>query len=264
LSAFETRPRITLNEMWQQLDAIWIAMDLDRSRSERRLADYYNHPVWILNGIFTATDPVSVRHRLAIAKWVASHGVRRIADFGGGSGSLARAIAEASPDTRVDIIEPYPSQICRHLTERCPRVYWLGALETDYDGVISQDVLEHVEDPVGTTARVVGALRDGGHAIFANCFYPVIRCHLPETFFLRFTFDKVVQPLGLSFRYQIAEAAHVRVYRKQEIDMPAQQALATVRRRESVARFVGPTLNAGMAIALAIRRAIQGGCNAAN
>jgi len=259
LSAFAARPRIMLDEMWRQLDAVWIATDLDRIRTERGLADYYAHPVWILNGIFTATDPVSAGHRLAIANWLASKGIRRIADFGGGSGWLARAIVEASPDSRVDIIEPYPSAISLHLAQRFPGIRWIDRLGDGYDAVIAQDVLEHVADPVGTAARLVQALRGGGHAIFANCFYPVISCHLPETFHLRHTFDTVMRPIGINFQQRIPGAEHARVYvRKDGSPFPA-AGLLQARRRESVARIIGPLLNVAFDTAVGLRWKLAGG-----
>lgn len=239
LSAFAARPRITLEEMWRQLDAVWIAMDLDRARTEQRMADYYAHPVWILNGIFAATDPASAGHRLAIAEWLSGGSALRIADFGGGGGQLARNVAQAVPEARVDIVEPHPSAISHYRTRDFPGIRWVGALEGTYDAVIAEDVLEHLEDPIAMVAALASAIREDGCAIFANCFYPVIRCHLPETFHLRHTFAWVVAPLGLEPVGAVPGATHARIFRR----TAAEPRLDAARSRAALARLFAPILN---------------------
>ncbi len=243
LSEFTAKPRITIEEMWRHLDVAWTAMALDRNRTEHGLARYYAHPVWILNGIFTATDPVSAGHRVAIAEWLSGKGGRRIADFGGGGGQLARSIAQAAPDARVTIVEPNPSVISRHRTEDFPSIRWSSALEGAYDAVIAQDVLEHLEDPVAVVGTLAASTREGGHAIFANCFHPVIRCHLPETFHLRHTFAWVIAPLGLLPVGIVPGAAHAGIFRR----TAAEPRLDAARSRAALARLIAPILNPALA-----------------
>lgn len=252
LRPFAANPRVTLERMWHELDAVWLAMGLDQDVTPQGLAAYYAHPVWMLNGIFTATDPASVAHRSAIARWLAGTGARRIADFGGGSGELARAIAAMLPDAHIDIVEPFPTLLARHRTSTLAGVRWAGELGSNYDAVIAQDVLEHVSDPVAMVMHMAGCVREGGCAVIANCFYPVIRCHLPQTFFLRHTFNYVVQPLGIVAQYRIPGADHVWVYRRSETDLGV--AIGLARRREALARCFGMLLNGADDIARLVQR----------
>src|SRR5690606_34326321 len=83
-----------------------------------------------------------------------------------------------------------------------------------YDVVIAQDVLEHVEDPVLLASKLASAVRVGGTVLFANCFYPVIECHLPSTFHFRHTFRFVMRALGLSYVGSIRGAEHAKIFRR--------------------------------------------------
>ena len=40
-------------------------------------------------------------------------------------------------------------------------------------------------------------MKPDGLLVFVNCFYPVIQCHLPENFHFRFSFNKIMEELGL-------------------------------------------------------------------
>jgi 2-polyprenyl-6-hydroxyphenyl methylase/3-demethylubiquinone-9 3-methyltransferase len=74
--------------------------------------------------------------------------------------------------------------------------------------------------------------------IFANCFYPVIECHLPLTFYLRHTFRRVLEGGRLEFLGTIPGAEHVQVFRKgSAVDEDG------IRRRDQAARRLGPWLN---------------------
>jgi len=66
-----------------------------------------------------------------------------------------------------------------------------------YDLLIATDVFEHVPDPIGLAASTASHLRIGGHYLIANCFAPVMKCHLPSTFHLRITWNFIINKLGL-------------------------------------------------------------------
>jgi SAM-dependent methyltransferase len=121
-----------------------------------------------------------------------------VLDFGGGFGTLARCIAKRSPGVRVDIHEPFPP---RHGIESCrpyQNISFVSNLPANsYDALVCTDVLEHVHDPLALLATMIGAVRINGILVIANCFYPVIACHLPCTFHFRHSFDRFCEALGL-------------------------------------------------------------------
>jgi hypothetical protein len=145
--------RLTLVALWTEMDTIWDSFGLDNRKPLRNqpVSEFYAHPVWVVNGLFSAADPESLRHRIAIAQYaVEKLKVSSVANYGGGIGELARQI-------------------------------------------------EHIEDPIGVALRMIEATRFDRHLIFANCFYPVIKCHLPGTFYLRHTFCIVMKAAGLDY-----------------------------------------------------------------
>jgi 2-polyprenyl-6-hydroxyphenyl methylase/3-demethylubiquinone-9 3-methyltransferase len=198
------------------MDMAWDTLGLSSttSPSGRQLADFYSHPVWILNGFFSASDPQSCAHRDAIAKAILDLPVSNIADFGGGMGELAIRMARSNPNYEISIIEPYPSNIGRYRVSQYANISYVAILNGPYDLVIAQDVLEHVDDPVGLAAQLSNATKIGGYLIFANCFYPVIKCHLPSSFHLRDTFNWVVKEAGLEFIGNVAGAEHAGIFKK--------------------------------------------------
>ncbi len=228
-------------ELWHEMDRIWDELGLDNARplAGQPVNDFYSHPVWILNGIFTAHDEESRRHRLAIARQIAELHAGKIADYGGGFGELALTIANACPAASIDIIEPYPSRMGEARIADKKRIGFQRSLQKTYDLIVAQDVLEHVEDPIGLVADVAQHLREGGYAIFANCFYPVIKCHLPSTFHLRHTFRWVVAPLQLLAIGTVKDAEHAFVFGKSR----GKSDLRKARSRERVARVFGPAIN---------------------
>jgi hypothetical protein len=230
-----TRPP-AVEDVWRRMDDAWGSRTHDASS----IGAFYRHPIWLINGVFTAVDPTSCAHRQAIAAWIANRQCRRIAEIGGGLGELAHTIVGKSGAVEVDIVEPFPHPIARARCTQAPRVRYVDSLAGDYDAVIAQDVLEHVDDPVALTLEAVNAIRPGGFAIFANCFFPVIKCHLPQTFHLRHTFRWVVAPLGIEFVERIRGAEHALVFRRYE----GSPDLGSARRRESASRLFGPPINA--------------------
>ena len=52
--------------------------------------------------------------------------------------------------------------------------------DNQFDFVIASHVLEHVEDPLIVLSIMIDSVRINGYLVIANCFYPVIKCHLPH------------------------------------------------------------------------------------
>lgn len=236
----------TVEWVWREMDRVWehYALDNRKSLAHQRIGDFYNHPVWLMNGIFTQLDPISTRHRASIAQYLAILGMTNNADYGGGFGELALAMTRVNPIVHVSIIEPYPSRVGTERLKNETRIRFERDLGTGgFDAVVAQDVLEHVEDPVHLAYQIAYAVREGGIAVFANCFFPVIQCHVPSTFHLRHTFPWVMRAMGLRYMGRVGGAAHAQVFQRSG---PVNLNMA--RSAEHISRLVGPALNSAHSI----------------
>jgi 2-polyprenyl-3-methyl-5-hydroxy-6-metoxy-1,4-benzoquinol methylase len=215
-----------LDQVWHLMDKAWVyhACDIHCPSSDR-LAKFYSDPVWLLNGMFIEQDTVSMGHRQAITAAVTAMAPVRVLDFGGGFGTLARLLAAAMPQTEINICDPFPP---RHGIESCQsfaNIHYVAELtRQSVDVLVSTDVLEHVPDPLILLAAMVDAVRPGGHLVIANCFYPVIACHLPCTFHLRYSFDNFCQALGLQVIGSCV-GSHATIYRRTQLLAPDWQSL---------------------------------------
>jgi len=186
----------TLEQLWNLMDNAWRDCECDQANPDERLSAFYSHPVWLLNGYFSEQDAQSIYHRKHFADWVVAHAPKRVADFGGGFGSLARMIGEACPETSIDVIEMYPHPVAVERAQRTQNVRYRPSLGSNYDILIATDVFEHVPDPLGLVTETAPALNSGGLFLIANCFFPVILCHLPSTFHFRHSWDAAMQAFG--------------------------------------------------------------------
>jgi 2-polyprenyl-3-methyl-5-hydroxy-6-metoxy-1,4-benzoquinol methylase len=236
-----------------EIDRVWQEFGLDNRRSleDQPIDEFYRHPVWLMNGLFSAADQASAMHRRAIAVDVAKLNPDAVVDVGGGFGELALRISDATPAAKVHILEPFPSAVGEARLSRAPGVQFVSELaEHAYDVVIAQDVLEHVEDPVGLAIDLTRAVRPGGTAIFANNFTPIIQCHLPRTFHLRRTFRLVMRALGLTYIGKTAKAEHALHF-----EAPSVLHVRRARVAEWLSRLVAPATEA----AATTRRKLRGG-----
>jgi hypothetical protein len=80
---------------------------------------------------------------------------------------------------------------------------------------------------------MVDAVRPGGHLFIANCFYPVILCHLPCTFHLRYSFDNFCRALGLEVLGP-CEGSHATIYRRTHVIEPDWPRLRVMERRSQM------------------------------
>lgn len=227
------------NDLWFLMDQVWDECGCDYSDGGAdNIARFYAHPIWLLNGLFSESDHESNLHRDSIAKWVSGLQPNRVADFGGGFGSLGRKIADYCPKTTVQIVEPYPRPLALSLAQQFPNLSYAPELPKDADVVIAQDVLEHVTDPLRVFGDLVQATRVGGHIVTANCFFPVIKCHLPVTFHFRYTFRFVAAALGCDYAGRIPGAEHAQIFRRngKALNWPR------ARQYERVSRLVFPVL----------------------
>ncbi|MCT0198163.1 class I SAM-dependent methyltransferase [Synechococcus sp. CS-1325] len=170
--------------------------------------------------MFIEQHAESIGHRQAITAAIASLAPTRVLDFGGGFGTLARLLAAALPQAKIAICEPFPP---RHGIESCrpfANIRFVPELSRqNVDVLVSTDVLEHVPDPLALLVSMVDAVRPGGHLFIANCFYPVIACHLPATFHLRYSFDAFCRELGLAVLGP-CEGSHATIYQRTKLVEP--------------------------------------------
>jgi len=219
---------MSLQDLYRIMDEVWMSCGCDANHyNERKYAEFYGHPVWLLNGIFVEQHGESRGHRVAIAEALRLTGSKTILDFGGGFGTLARLITELMPESRIDIWDPFPP---RHGIEVCksnPNIQFISSPQDEsYDALTCTDVLEHVHDPLVLLADMVAKVRLGGTLVIYNCFYPLINCHLPYTFHFIRTFDEFCSMLGLNVVGKTSDD-HATVYKKVFSVVPDWAALRT-------------------------------------
>jgi hypothetical protein len=110
---------------------------------------------------------------------------------------LARMIGDRCPGTEVHVVEPHPHAVALSLAGSTSNVRYVPELSGTYDVLIATDVFEHVPDPLAMIVNTAEHLRLGGTYLIANCFWPVIRCHLPSTFHFRWSWDAAMAALNL-------------------------------------------------------------------
>lgn len=214
-----------MGELWQELGC-------DFAYMAERVTAFYNHPVWLLNGLFSEQDPESIGNRHAFTNWVASKAPGRVADYGGGFGGLARLIGSSIPNAQLEVVDPHPHPTAIALAANTPNVRYVPELSGSYDVLIATDVFEHVPDPISLSASTARHLRKGGLYLMANCFAPVIQCHLPQLFHLSVGWDHVMRSMGLKPREKVL---YGRAY--EYVGSLDEQ---SARRSEAMARHVSP------------------------
>ena len=231
----------SLEQLWQMMDDVWDRLGCDNQNIDwDKVSAFYNHPVWILNGLFVEQDEQSIRNRQCISDWIKSHrqAIRHVVDYGGGMGVLAKLIAETNPDLKIDLYEPYPTEVAIRKLADYPIQFVDRLQDRAYDCLVSTDVLEHVPDPLALLAEMIATVRPDGYLIIANCFNPVIKCHLPQTFHLRYTFKLFTRLMGLKSLGHCYKS-HATVYVKREKTPNWQQ----IRQTEAISKAIFPALN---------------------
>ena len=229
-----------LEDMWQLIDDTWdkIGCNTENLYTDK-VHEFYAHPVWLLNGMFIEKDELSMQHRNAISDWIVKNKFRTVLDYGGGFGTLAELIARKDASVSVDIYEPYPSEYALLRADDYSNIDFISTIDGKYDCLVSTDVLEHVLDPLKLFSEMVKSVKIDGYLIIANNFYPVIKCHLPSTFHLRYTFRIFTYIMGLNV-VGPCEGSHATIYyKKKDIVFNWQK----IRKYEHISIMVYPILN---------------------
>lgn len=205
---------LTLQSLWRLMDRVWDEMQCDNAAPDtEKIKNYYQHPIWLLNGLFIESHDVSLQCRAAISDWIVKKNFTKILDFGGGFGTLARMIAEKSAHAVIDIYEPFPSQAALKRCQDYSNIAFIDKFKPPYHCLVSTDILEHVLDPLSLLAKMITLVKVNGYLIIANHFYPSVKCHLPETFHLRFSFNQLAAAMGLEM-IDYCHGSHATIYRK--------------------------------------------------
>ena len=205
-----------LEQMWYLMDWVWDDFGCNNKVLDwERIDRFYSHPVWLLNGLFIEQHDVSMGHRHAISDWIVTKDFKSILDYGGGFGTLARLIAQKEPQLQVYIYEPHSSDFGLKRAKEFKNIHVIDKIETKYDCLVSTDVLEHVPNPLDVFEKMIKAIKVKGYLLIANNFYPVIKCHLPQTYHLRYSFNAFASMMGLKVVGPL-KGSHAIIYRKME------------------------------------------------
>jgi 2-polyprenyl-6-hydroxyphenyl methylase/3-demethylubiquinone-9 3-methyltransferase len=205
-----------VEDLWKMMDDVWNELGCNaRTLEPSKIDSFYRHPVWILNGLFIEQDKQSMQSRTVIVDWINARRdeVQSLLDYGGGFGTFARLAATANRDMNIDIFEPFPNNFAIENVKPYANIQFIGSIQQQYDCLVCLDVLEHVPDPLKLFANMVEATKLDGFLIIANCFYPFIKCHLSQTFHLRYSFDFFAAQMGLE-PMGLCPGSHAMLYRK--------------------------------------------------
>ncbi len=188
---------LSLEDVWCLMDDVWDELGCVQSVMDERVEAFYAHTVWLLNGLYIEEDEESIGNRRVFSDWVATQTPARVADIGGGFGTLARLIGTMCPNAEIEILEPHPHPAAIEESKANRNVRFVTQLVGHYDVLLATDVFEHIRDPLSLVESTARHLREGGQYLIANCFWPVIKCHLPETFHFRHSWCAALNAMGL-------------------------------------------------------------------
>lgn len=208
----------TLENLWKIMDEIWCEYNCDPKNLDSRVDNFYSHPVWLLSGLFIEQHQLSLVNRQIFTKWVSTKKPKRVADFGGGFGSLARMIAESCPETFIEVIEPHPHKLAIEKSKEFNKLIYKNNLDGEYDILIATDVFEHVSDPLGLVAETSMFLNKEGFYLIANHFQPIIKCHLPQSYHLHHTFDYALEAMNFKIIEKIIYGKVFKLNKKLNLD----------------------------------------------
>jgi 2-polyprenyl-6-hydroxyphenyl methylase/3-demethylubiquinone-9 3-methyltransferase len=204
--------KLDINRLWNLMDQIWDDLGCNYSTSEdnlKKIEKFYEHPVWILNGLFVEKDSESQTNREKIVNWIndnyKEYLIKSVLDYGGGFGTLARMISSGIDGIDVKIMEPHPPTLAQRLNKNYKNISYVSKLKSQFvDCIVCTDVLEHLFDPLSSLREMREALRDGGVLIIGSCFYPYIKCHLPGNFYLRYFFKYFAVLIGFKLIHSVS------------------------------------------------------------
>ncbi len=243
-----------LEQMWYLMDLVWDDFHCDNKKLNwENIGKFYSHPVWLLNGLFVEQDEVSMVHRHKISNWIIENHFKYVVDYGGGFGTLARLIAQKDNHIQVDIYEPHPSEFGLKRAKEYKNISMINELKSDYDCLLSTDVLEHVPDPLKDFSKMIKSVKLNGYLIIANAFSPMIKCHLPQCFHFRYTFNLFAKLMGLEIVGKL-EGSHATIFKKVEQVEPDWK---KIRLYEKLSKIAFPLIEVSAPVLIPIKRVFK-------
>ena len=195
----------SLDQMWKLMDEAWKELNCEQDKNlNKNIKSFYKHPVWLLNGLFIDKDYLSIKNRKAFAQVIKKNNPKRVLDYSGGFGSLAREISRVMPDLKIDIFEPYPTKLAQSKVSQFSNIKYINKIKHRYDIIVATDVFEHVFDPIGQVYKCSKNLNKLGKFLIANCFKPIVLCHLPHLFHLDFCWDLIMKKMGFDLGEKVS------------------------------------------------------------
>jgi 2-polyprenyl-3-methyl-5-hydroxy-6-metoxy-1,4-benzoquinol methylase len=240
-----------LEQMWYLMDLIWDDFKCDNKNLDwEKIGKFYSHPVWLLNGLFIEQHDISMGHRNSISDWIIKNNFKNVVDYGGGFGTLARLVAQKDENIKMNIYEPYPSEFGLKRAAEFKNIHIVGELESNYDCLVSTDVLEHVPDPLKDFETMVKSVEINGYLVIANAFFPMIKCHLPQNFHFRYTFNQFAKLMGLEV-VGLLNGSHATIFKKVE---EKENNWSKIRFYERLSKIVFPVIEVLKPIIRSIKR----------
>ena len=132
--------------------------------------------------------------------------------MGGGYGIFLQMLTKESSKLKAILCEPYiDRKIESELSKK--RIVLSREIPLRADVYVFIDVLEHIVEPLSYLQRVIKSAKINSYFIFGNCFYPLIKCHLPSTFYLRHTFTLAARLMGLKYVDKVKGAPYMQIYK---------------------------------------------------
>lgn len=184
---------LSIPELWILMDKAW---DEDPPQTHETLLNYYSHPVWWLNSKIEETDAISIQHRLLAVMLAEDYKARKALDRGGGYGLLVKMAHHLLPKTEIHLEDVINAEALAQQLAHLPRVHVVTHVQPPYDVIWSTEVFEHLEAPLQEVYDLNQLLRVGGALITSYSFYPMIKCHLPQNYYLRHVFHRLIPLMG--------------------------------------------------------------------
>ena len=179
--------------------------------------------------MFIEQHALSMQHRAAISDWITARNIKSVVDYGGGFGTLARLIARKNTECTINVYEPHPNEVFIQKTRNFHNIKIVKSLHI-CDCLVCTDVLEHVDNPLSLFSEMVNSVSKNGYLIIANNFTPIIKCHLPHTFHLRYTFNLFAKVMGLT-KIGPLKGSHATIFKKEN---PFDYNLNTMKKYENL------------------------------
>lgn len=161
---------------------------------------YYNHPIWLINGIWHESSNIAINDRLCPVELICENKPKRTLDLGGGIGTVARLISLKLPFVNIDIVDISElKKFTKQYLKEYKNISILKEPSGPYPAIISTEVLEHCIDPIKEVIRINRLLKRDGIFVATWCFTNVCKCHIVKNFYMKDIFDKLTIQLGFKF-----------------------------------------------------------------